>query len=173
VNLGLASHAVPSASFAELRQGLIAEEPVDATLARLSRPPGEGAIAGERATIDRAFSAPAVPKILSRLDEAVAAGAGFARKTAATIRLKSPTSLAIALEQMRRGGDLDFEEAMRTEFRVVSHLIRGHDFYEGVRATIIDKDGSPRWRPPSLDQVDASEVQRHFADLDGAELKVA
>ena len=40
---------------------------------------------------------------------------------------------------------------MKTEFRIVSRLCEGHDFYEGVRAVIVDKDGRPRWDPPSLD----------------------
>ena len=60
---------------------------------------------------------------------------------------KSPTSQAIALRQMALGAGLSFEEAMRVEFRIVSRICRGHDFYEGVRAAIIDKDNRPRWRP--------------------------
>ena len=89
------------------------------------------------------------------------------------MRTKSPTSLAVALEQMRRGGSLDFEDAMRTEFRIVSRIIAGHDFYEGVRAAIIDKDGAPRWRPATLEAVDARVVEGHFADLGPAELELS
>ena len=60
----------------------------------------------------------------------------------AAMRTKSPTSLALAFEQMRRGGALTFAEAMRTEFRIVSRIFEGHDFFEGVRAVLIDKDGA-------------------------------
>ena len=90
------------------------------------------------------------------------ADADFARTTAATIRLKSPTSLKIALAQLRRGRYLDFAECMRTEFRIVSRLLLGHDLYEGIRSVIIDKDQAPLWQPSSLAAVSAAEVERHF-----------
>ena len=65
------------------------------------------------------------------------------------MRTKSPLSLKIALAQVRRGKTLDFATCMRAEFRIVSRVIEGHDFYEGVRAVIVDKDNKPRWRPAS------------------------
>ena len=52
---------------------------------------------------------------------------------------------------------------MRAEFRIVSRIARGEDFYEGVRAVIVDKDNSPRWRPAGLAQVDGAQIERHFA----------
>ena len=82
---------------------------------------------------------------------------------AALLRAKSPTSLKIALAQMRRGPTLDFVECMRTEFRIVSRVMRGHDFYEGVRAVIIDKDEAPHWQPHALEEVSVEEIQRCFA----------
>jgi len=54
---------------------------------------------------------------------------------------------------------------MRNEFRIVSRVVRGHDFYEGVRALIIDKDNAPHWRPPTLSEVTPAEVERCFAPL--------
>ena len=55
---------------------------------------------------------------------------------------------------------------MATEFRIVSRVIHGHDFYEGVRAVIVDKDNAPRWRPAALAEVSDAEIARHFAPLD-------
>ena len=81
--------------------------------------------------------------------------ADFARRAAATIRTKSPTSLKIALAQLRRGKSLDFEACLRTEFRIVSRVVTGHDFYEGIRAVIVDKDHSP-----ALAAADARRRQR-------------
>jgi enoyl-CoA hydratase len=80
---------------------------------------------------------------------------------------KSPTSQAIALKQMALGATIDFDEALRMDYRIVSRICRGHDFYEGVRAVIVDKDNRPRWDPsPSPTQVDA-----YFAPLGDSELK--
>ena len=59
---------------------------------------------------------------------------------------------------------------MRAEFRIVSRVIEGHDFYEGVRAVIVDKDNAPRWRPATLADVSAAEVERYFAPRPGDEL---
>ena len=61
---------------------------------------------------------------------------------------KSPTSQAMALRQMALGPTVDFDEALRIEYRIVSRVCRGHDFYEGVRAAIIDKDNRPAWSAP-------------------------
>ena len=68
---------------------------------------------------------------------------------------------------MRRGSTLEFAECMRTEFRIVSRIVRGNDLYEGIRAVIVDKDLSPRWQPPTLEAVDSAQVKQHFAPLAG------
>jgi enoyl-CoA hydratase len=170
--LGLATHAVPSGAFEDVQAALTAGKPIEAVLASASGDPGEASLWRERDAVDSSFRAESVTAILSRLDAAAENGSAFGAKTAATIRAKSPTSLCIAFEQMRRGGALDFEEAMRTEFRIASRAVEGHDFYEGVHAAIIDKDGAPNWRPPTLAEVREADVQRHFAPI-GRELEIA
>ncbi|NNM73289.1 enoyl-CoA hydratase/isomerase family protein [Enterovirga aerilata] len=171
--LGLATHVVPSGAFPQVLGDLAAGGDVDAVLAAACRASEPGPIMRERAVIDACFSAESVPAILARLDEAAANGSDFARATAAEMRTKAPSSLAIAFEQVRRGRDLSFEEAMATEFRIVSRVVHEPDFYEGVRATIIDKDGAPRWSRTSIDEVDPDWVAAHFAALGPAELGVA
>jgi enoyl-CoA hydratase len=145
---------------------------VDATLAAFSEPAEEGKIAALRPAIDRLFAGGSVEDILAALDAAAlgsSADAEFASKTASAIRTKSPTSLKLALAQMRAGAKLSFEACMATEFRIVSRVIHGHDFYEGVRAVIVDKDNAPRWRPAALTEVSDAEIARHFAPLPGGE----
>ena len=66
---------------------------------------------------------------------------------------------------MRHGASLDFSECMRTEFRIVSRVVRGHDLYEGIRAVIIDKDQAPHWQPSTLAAVSAADIEQHFAPL--------
>jgi enoyl-CoA hydratase len=129
-----------------------------------------------RAAIDRLFAGNSVEGILAALDREAASGsadAEWAKKTAATMRTKSPLSLKLALAQVRRGKTYDFETCMRAEFRIVSRVIHGSDFYEGVRAVIVDKDNAPRWRPATLAEVSEAEVERHFAPLGAEELIVA
>ena len=163
--LGLATHVVASADLPTIEAGLLAGEPVEAVLSRHALSPAPGPIAGARDVIERCFAAGSVTAILDELDRAAAEGWGVACETAAEIRTKAPSSLSIAFEQVRRGRDLAFEEAMRTEFRIVSRVAAGHDFYEGVRATIIDRDGRPDWRPPTLAGIDPAWLEGHFAPL--------
>ena len=168
VGAGLATHRVSSARGPELIEGLCGSVSVDALLGAFAEPAGEGALIGRRTAIDRLLKSNRIEDILAALDtEAPAEGAdaAFARATAASIRSKSPTSLKVALAQLRRGRVLDFEACMRLEFRIVSRLARGHDFYEGIRAVIIDKDQTPRWQPATLEAVSAADVERHFAPL--------
>lgn len=168
--LGLATHAVPSARMAELAEALTGPEQVEAVLARFAIDPGPGKPAPERATIAHCFGAATLPDVLGRLDAKAAAGDAFAAKALATIRAKSPTSIAIAFEQMRRGASLGFAEAMQLEFRIVSRIPHGHDFYEGVRAVVIDKDQAPSWRPQTLEELDPAAVAAYFAPLGETEL---
>lgn len=169
--LGLATHAVPSVRMAELAEALTGSEPVDAAIARFAGDPGPGKLVPEREMIAHCFGALTLPDVLGRLD-ARAAGDAFAAKALATIRAKSPTSVAIAFEQMRRGASLNLAEAMQLEFRIVSRISRGHDFYEGVRAVVIDKDQAPSWRPQTLEELDPAAVAAYFAPLGATELVV-
>lgn len=84
----------------------------------------------------------------------------------------SPTSLKLTFEQLRRGALLDFDECMKMEFRMVRRVMEGHDFYEGVRAAIIDKDKNPRWAPATLEGVSDADIARYFAPLGDAELQL-
>jgi enoyl-CoA hydratase len=173
VAAGIATHRIPSTRFADLLDGLTGTVSVDALLAAFAEPAGEGPIMARRAAIDRLFAGDSVDHILDALDGEAGAGgdaAAWAAKTAATLRLKSPLSLKLALAQVRRGALCDFATCMRLEMRIVSRVIKGHDFYEGVRAVIVDKDNKPQWNPPSLAQVSAQDVERHFVPLDGGEL---
>lgn len=174
VAAGIATHRVASARLAELREALCGAAAVDQVLAAFAEPPGEMPVAGLRPLIDRLYVGDRVEDILAALDREAGAtgpaGAGWAAETAAIIRAKSPLSLKIALAQLRLGPHLTFEECMRTEFRIVSRVVHGHDFYEGVRAAVIDKDNQPRWQPSALAGIGDAEVGRHFAPLGADEL---
>jgi enoyl-CoA hydratase len=175
VNTGIVTHHIPSRHFADVLQALCGSDAVDAVLAGFVATPGQGPTLARRAAIDRLFAGDRMEAILARLDhEARQAGPDgeWAKATAAVINAKSPTSLKIALAQMRRGEAWSFAQCMKAEFRIVSRIVYSHDFYEGVRAVIIEKDNRPRWRPAALAEVADGEVERYFAPLD-AELSLS
>jgi len=166
---GIVTHYVASSRFPALLAALTGDEPPAAVLASFGEKLGMGALASYRKAMDRLFAGDRVEDILAALDrEAVSRGpaAGWAGAAAATIRGRSPTSLKIALAQLRHGRDWSFTDCMKAEFRIVSRIIHGGDFYEGVRAAIIDKDNAPRWNPPRLGQVLEADIDRYFAPLE-------
>jgi enoyl-CoA hydratase len=159
---GVATHHVPSQKFPALLDALCGSAPVDVVLGDFSAKQVDGPVAAQRAQIDRLFVGDTVEGILHHLDNE---RSEWASATAAMIRTRSPTSLKIALAQVRRGAGLTFEDCMRTEFRIVSRIVYGHDFYEGVRAVLIDKDNAPRWQPAELAAVTDAEVEQYFAPV--------
>ncbi|MEL7028478.1 MAG: enoyl-CoA hydratase/isomerase family protein [Pseudomonadota bacterium] len=78
--------------------------------------------------------------------------------------------MQLTFEQFKRGREMDFDDVMKMEFRLASRVMEGHDFFEGVRAQIIDKDRSPNWSPASLGDVSASGIEDYFASLGEREL---
>jgi enoyl-CoA hydratase len=167
IALGLAEAMVPSGRLDALETALPemrTRGDVDALVGAHAADPGAPELAAHRATIDRCFAEPTVERILAALE---AEGTEWARATAATLRTKSPTSLKVALQQLRLGRALpDFEAAMRLEFRLVQHFMAGGDFFEGVRAVVIDKDQRPRWSPARLEEVSEAAVAAYFAPLE-------
>src|SRR5436190_1152315 len=170
VAAGIATHHVRSDRFGDLTDALCGDVSVDATLAAFADPAGDAPMKARRAAIDRLFAGDRVEDILARLDAEIRADQEWAAGMAATIRTKSPLSLKIALAQVRRGSQWSFEDCMVHEFRIVSRIVYGQDFYEGVRAVIVDKDNAPRWQPATLADVAETEVERHFAPLGAEEL---
>ncbi|HZZ24233.1 MAG TPA: enoyl-CoA hydratase/isomerase family protein [Roseiarcus sp.] len=167
VALGLAQTFVPSAAFLALAQALESDEPVKTTLTRFAAPPPRSSLTGEGEAIEACFSGPDRTAILEALREAETQGRAFAAPAQAAMLEKSPTSQAIALKQMALGATIDFDEALRMDYRIVSRICVGHDFYEGVRALIVDKDNRPRWNPPPS----RVEIDAYFAHLGDRELE--
>ena len=159
--VGLARTFVPSTSFPALARAL-EEEPLETALTRFSAPPPPSKLIAQAEAIEACFSRPDRSAILEALGRAGAEGRGFAAEAQAAMMEKSPTSQAIALRQMALGATVDFDEALRMDYRIVSRICLGHDFYEGVRAVIVDKDNRPRWNPPPS----RAEINSYFAPLD-------
>ena len=165
--LGLAHAFVPSAAMRTLRDRLADGVTVEAAVLDLEEVPDEAPVSAQRAIIDACFSAADLPGVFGRLsgrDEL------FASECLVTMRTKSPTSLALTLAQMRAGATLDLAAALKLEFRIVSRVCRAEEFYEGVRAVLIDKDQRPRWSPALVEDLDPGLAARYMAPLPQGDL---
>ena len=171
--LGLATAFAPSGSFQALEQALEDESSLEEILPRFGAQPPPSSLMTEAPAIASAFARFDLAAIRVSLADQAGKGSKFAESALAALGQKSPTSQAIALRQMTLGADLSFEAAMGLEYRIVSRICRGHDFYEGVRATIIDKDNRPDWRPGPDEPVRAEAIDAYFAPLGANELTFA
>ncbi|GIL41303.1 enoyl-CoA hydratase/isomerase family protein [Roseiterribacter gracilis] len=165
-HLGMATDVIESARLDDLVDALVAAEwnagearaVTDGVLKTFRVAPTAAPLAEHKDVIDACFALDTVEAILAALDKTPGA---FASETAATIRTMSPTSCKISHEEMRRGRDLSFDDCMRMEYRLTQSVLADHDFYEGIRALLIDKDKQPKWKPATLAEV--GDVARYFA----------
>lgn len=164
--LGAATHYLADENLAAL-VGAIGEAPIKELLDKHAEDPGAAPMVAQAAAIDRCFSPDSVEGILSALD---AEGGEWAEKTAATLRRMAPLSLKVAQRQLERAAALDFDADMVMEYRLCQRFMADHDFAEGVRAVLIDKDNAPAWRPASLEAVSDEAIEAYFAPLGARDL---
>ncbi|XP_064289919.1 3-hydroxyisobutyryl-CoA hydrolase, mitochondrial isoform X2 [Passer domesticus] len=119
--------------------------------------------------INSLFSANSMEEIVKKLKQD---GSPFAMKQLETINKMSPTSLKLTLRQLREGASMSLQEVLRMEYRLSQACMKGHDFYEGVRAVLIDKDQSPKWKPAALEEVSDEFVDSCFKPLGNNDLKL-
>ncbi|XP_031460285.1 3-hydroxyisobutyryl-CoA hydrolase, mitochondrial isoform X2 [Phasianus colchicus] len=119
--------------------------------------------------INSIFAANSMEEIVQKLKQD---GSPFAMKQLETINKMSPTSLKLALRQLREGASMSLQDVFTMEYRLSQACMRGHDFYEGVRAVLIDKDQSPRWKPAALEEVSDEFVDNCFKPLGNNDLKL-
>jgi len=163
--LGLADHFVPSGSLADLAAALQNESAEDAVVRFAEKPPGS-ALEAQRDWIDACYATDDAEEIVRRLR----AAGGEAAAAADTIEAKSPTAVKVTLASLRRSKGLSLDQVLAEEYRVGLHCLAGPDFREGIRAQVVDKDRNPQWRPATLQEVHADDVERYFAPLGDREL---
>lgn len=167
LHAGFATHAVRSERLPELRERLIAGDDLDATLSHFSEGPNPETQDPNWQAVDRHFSKPTLEAVLDSLREA---DDEFSGSVLGTIAKRSPTSLAVTFRQLTAGRGRTMADCMNIEFRILNRMLAGHDFYEGIRAVVIDKDNAPVWDPATLDGVTDDIVDSYFAPLGGGEL---
>ncbi len=168
VYAGFADYCVPSDRLEILVQDLsqAAEtDDIDAVIAAQAIEAGDGILAANRHIIDATFRFDAVEEIFAALS---ARDDAFSRETLETLQKRSPTSLKLTLRLLRLGREsASLIECLEREFAAGTEILRQHDFYEGVRAALVDKDRNPRWRPARLDGVTEDDLAPYFAAHSG------
>ena len=165
---GIVDAFVPSARINELEAALgvadlsgpDADKKVDRVIAKFAEDPGVPALPAMMLDIDRCFSVESVPEIVAKLKKH---GGAWADKQLAALMKLSPISMTVTVEQLKRCANRSFEDSMTIEYRMSQRCMqKGHDFFEGVRALLIDKDQKPKWNPPTIEGVTQAMVEEHF-----------
>ena len=162
VACGLASGATQDApALVEASKG---DEPLASCLAKAETEVSPGEVWENRALIEDAFGQDSVEAILSRLTD-LSATSTFAADALDAMGRASPLSLQIAYRQLMAGKTMTLRECMEMEYRIVSHVLEGRDFYEGTRAAVIDKDRAPLWEQAGISEVSEQDLEKHFSPL--------
>jgi enoyl-CoA hydratase len=165
LDAGLVTHAVRKQDFDAVIEALAQGEAVDKTIQAFTYKPAPGGLRQHHRSLSTFFGAASVETVLERLDRD---GGEFARAVSQEIRTRSPTSLKLVFRQLREARQLTLDQCLAMELRLALRALEGHDFREGVRAALVDKDRNPRWQPSSLAAV--GDLAPYFASLGADEL---
>lgn len=171
--LGVATHCIAAARFAEIRTALGDADPVDPVLDRCHEDPGPGDLEALQPVIGACFGGDSVETIVAALSAERGVAREWAKGVLQELARCSPISLKVTHRQVRGARRLDLSATLIQDFRLASRFMQGQDFYEGVRATLIDRDHAPTWRPARLEDVGDAMVDAYFAPLGADELSLA
>eukprot|EP01091_Cochliopodium_minus_P012943 TRINITY_DN4046_c0_g1_i2.p1 TRINITY_DN4046_c0_g1~~TRINITY_DN4046_c0_g1_i2.p1 ORF type:complete len:298 (-),score=75.59 TRINITY_DN4046_c0_g1_i2:22-915(-) len=167
----IATHYVPYSSYLELvnsfyEKEIKSDKDIESVIEKHSQPAKieEASWYENREIINSAFSKNSVEEIVDFLEKN---NSEFSQKTLKSLRRMSPTALKVTFRQIREGERLkmDPEACLKMEYRMSQHFFTQKDFFEGVRALLVDKDNKPKWNPTSLSEVTQEMVQKYFDPL--------
>ncbi|MEM7442872.1 MAG: enoyl-CoA hydratase/isomerase family protein [Pseudomonadota bacterium] len=172
--IGYGTHHVPSDRLSELVEALSASDWFDARNAHRIIGQFEEGISGapileHSETINRCFAHDRVEDILSALETD---GSDWGQEIAARLSTMSPTSMKVTLRQLRLGRKMSYDRVVTMEYRLSQACMIDRDFYEGIRAVLVDKDKTPRWLPDSLDLVSDEMVASYFEPMGARDLVI-
>ena len=163
IALGFADHFVPHANLDAVTNAIL-DDGTDAALAAHAIDPPASPLLAQRDWIDHCYAGETVADIIAALR---GHDAGPANDAANLIATRSPISVSVALEAVRRAAKLEtLEDVLRQEYRTSCGSLRSPDLVEGIRAQVIDKDRNPKWSPASLAAVTTADVEAYFAPAD-------
>ena len=163
IALGFADHFIPHDRLADFAEAVVAEGH-EAALATYAQEPPPSELLAQRDWIDACYAGDTVADIL---DDLRGHDDPAARAAADLIATRSPIALSVTLTSVRRAAHLhSLEDVLQQEFRVSMASVKSHDFVEGIRAQLVDKDRNPQWAPASLAQCDDAAIDAYFASAD-------
>jgi enoyl-CoA hydratase len=166
--VGVATDFVQSAKIADLKAAILADPAaIETVLTEYEGDPGRPPLAEHQDEIDSIFALDGLEAILAALK---ASGSDWANEQLKVLATKSPQTMKVALRQLQLGGGAKtFAENMTMEYRIGARVVQRHDFLEGVRAVIVEKDHAPRWNPPTPEGVSETMLDAIFAALPSTE----
>jgi enoyl-CoA hydratase len=163
IAMGFADHYVPHGALEAFTRAVV-DDGVESALAKHAVEPPPSELAAQRSWIDECYAGETVEEIVARLRDHEA---GAANDAADLIATRSPISLSVTLEAIRRAGKLEtVKDVLVQDYRVSSASLRSHDLVEGIRAQLIDKDRNPKWSPATLPEVTPADVEAYFTPVD-------
>ena len=137
-----------------------------------SQPINDGVIEKNENLIKNIFEQENIEEIFTKLKTLINNGNDFAASIEKELLVKSPTSLKITMRQILEAKDMNLKDELIMEYRMVQKCQTSGDFYEGVRAMLVDKDRKPQWQPSLLSKVDDIWVNHFFESLNEKDLKI-
>ncbi|XP_060075927.1 3-hydroxyisobutyryl-CoA hydrolase, mitochondrial-like [Ylistrum balloti] len=125
-------------------------------------PDEEFILKSDMENINRLFRAKTLEGIFEDLKND---GSEWATKQLQILQKMSPTSMKITLRQILEGRNMPLGDCLQMEYRLSQRCIEDKDFYEGVRAVLVDKDHSPKWDPATIEGVTSDKVDWYFSEL--------
>lgn len=163
---GFASHYVYAAALDDMMAAFHEGGNVEEVLARFHKTPVlTGLLCQHQDLIDECCGAESPQAILAALAQQ---SAEWAQSTLALLQTRSPLSLGVTFERMKRAAGQDFDLIIEDDYVIARRFMRGEEFFEGVRAMLVDKDKTPRWQPETLENLGQTEILNYFAPLPGS-----
>lgn len=161
---GLATHFIPQARHSQVIESLFEidasqQRNIDKVLEKYTDKFSDSFLQAHQVKIDALFDHSRLKKIFQALENDPSS---FAQETLKILKMRSPTSLQITFELLKRNKGKSLADAIETEFQLSQVFIKNHDFFEGIRALLIDKDQKPDWSPATIEDVDFSIVEEYF-----------
>lgn len=159
---GFADSYVPEERLADLIQAL-SDKGDTAAIAQFTEAAPASPLAQQRALIDFYYGRENIQQIVDALEQSTGDWEG---ETLKALRRVSPFSAVANFEAIRRARDVcGLEPCLVNEYRFAFRCLTSGDFYEGIRAAVIDKDRRPNWSPSRIEDVSQANVTAIFDPL--------